>query len=170
MGPGGNSGRTMLSGFLPLSPFVLFLNAQTTPGPATALELEDALHYFAESEQLAPEEAWYCPHCKDHKQAAKALRVWRAPKQLVVHLKRFSWRNVLFRDKLDYEVGGPGRGMDWCCRPSANVFVSRSLSFFFPFPPTFFAGHRSTFPCAASTSSLTCRAATARSATIFTAL
>lgn len=72
------------------------------------MRLEDALHYFAESEQLAKQEAWYCPQCKEHKEATKSLRVWRAPKQLVIHLKRFSWRNVLFRDKLDYDVRGGG--------------------------------------------------------------
>jgi ubiquitin carboxyl-terminal hydrolase 4/11/15 len=35
---------------------------------------------------------WYCPTCKEHRQATKKLELWRVPEVLVVHLKRFSYR------------------------------------------------------------------------------
>ena len=42
----------------------------------------------------------YCPHCKAHREATKQLSVWRLSEILIIHLKRFSFRNLLFKDKI----------------------------------------------------------------------
>lgn len=48
----------------------------------------------------------YCPSCKQHRQASKKLDLWRLPEILIVHLKRFSYSQVL-RDKLETFVDFP---------------------------------------------------------------
>ena len=45
-------------------------------------------------------------------EATKTLSLWRLPEYLVVHLKRFSWKNVLWREKLGFEVSFPLEGLD----------------------------------------------------------
>ena len=47
---------------------------------------------FLQEEPLGPDDMWYCPKCKEHRQATKKLELWRMPQVLVVHLKRFSYR------------------------------------------------------------------------------
>ena len=42
----------------------------------------------------------YCPRCKKHCEATKQMSVWRLPDILIVHLKRFSFRNGFYRDKI----------------------------------------------------------------------
>ncbi len=44
--------------------------------------------------------ARYCSNCKDHVQATKQLALWSVSPILVLHLKRFEHRNVLWRDKV----------------------------------------------------------------------
>ena len=48
----------------------------------------------------------YCPSCKQHRQASKKLDLWRLPEILIVHLKRFSYSQLL-RDKLETFVDFP---------------------------------------------------------------
>ena len=51
----------------------------------------------------------YCPKCKAHREATKQLSVWRLPEILIIHLKRFSFRNILFKDKITKLVEFPLR-------------------------------------------------------------
>jgi len=74
--------------------------------------LEDCLELFTEPETLSENDAWYCPHCKAHREATKQLSVWRLPEVLIIHLKRFSFRNILFKDKITKLVEFPLRGLD----------------------------------------------------------
>uniref|UniRef100_S4RF24 ubiquitinyl hydrolase 1 n=1 Tax=Petromyzon marinus TaxID=7757 RepID=S4RF24_PETMA len=76
--------------------------------------LQQCLQLFTRPEKLAPEEAWgrYCPVCKTHRQASKQLSLWRLPNVLIVQLKRFSFRNLLWRDKLNSMVAFPVRELD----------------------------------------------------------
>ena len=53
----------------------------------------------------------YCPKCKDHVEAAKKFDVWKLPKILVVHLKRFQY-NRYQRDKIETLVEFPITGLD----------------------------------------------------------
>ena len=51
----------------------------------------------------------YCPRCKEHREATKQISVWRLPPVLIIHLKRFSFLNLVMRDKIDKLVKFPLR-------------------------------------------------------------
>ncbi|KAI4310628.1 hypothetical protein MLD38_035592 [Melastoma candidum] len=59
--------------------------------PQESISLYTCLEAFLKEEPLGPEDMWYCPECKEHRQASKKLDLWRLPEVLVVHLKRFSF-------------------------------------------------------------------------------
>ncbi|CAA6664080.1 unnamed protein product [Spirodela intermedia] len=65
------------------------------PAPKKArsepLSLYACLEAFLREEPLVPEDMWYCPRCKEQRQASKKLDLWRLPEVLVIHLKRFSY-------------------------------------------------------------------------------
>lgn len=46
------------------------------------------------------------------REATKQLSFWRLPSHLVIQLKRFRMRSVIYRDKLHTEVRYPLRGLD----------------------------------------------------------
>ena len=75
------------------------------------ITLQDCLNEFGKEETLSENNAWYCPRCKEHRQAQKKFELWRTPDVLVMHLKRFS-SNRNFRDKLDLPVVFPLEGLD----------------------------------------------------------
>lgn len=61
--------------------------------------------------QLAPDDAWRCPHCRIPQQGTVQLRLWTLPDILIIHLKRF--RQVAqHRHKLSTLVRFPLRGLD----------------------------------------------------------
>lgn len=61
--------------------------------------------------QLAPDDAWRCPHCKVPQQGTVKLSLWTLPDILIIHLKRF--RQVAEqRHKLTTLVRFPLRGLD----------------------------------------------------------
>ncbi len=73
--------------------------------------LEECLDEFGKMETLSESNSWYCPRCKEHRQANKRFELWKVPDILVIHLKRFlSNRN--FRDKLELPVDYPIEGLD----------------------------------------------------------
>lgn len=45
--------------------------------------------------------------CKEHREATKQMSLWRLPEILTIQLKRFSFRNLLWRDKIDQKVHFP---------------------------------------------------------------
>lgn len=71
------------------------------------ITLNQCLTLFTEPEVLSPQEAWYCPNCKEHRQATKELSLWRLPVVLIIQLKRFSFTRSIFRDKIDKMVDFP---------------------------------------------------------------
>ena len=98
---------------------------------APKLTLDDCLDEFTKSEQLGENDLWYCPACKDFRQATKKFDLWSAPDVLVVHLKRFSaGRSV--RDKLDNYIDFPLEGFDLRDRIEGTKML-RALP---PEPPT----------------------------------
>uniref|UniRef100_A0AAR2M089 ubiquitinyl hydrolase 1 n=1 Tax=Pygocentrus nattereri TaxID=42514 RepID=A0AAR2M089_PYGNA len=74
--------------------------------------LEQCLNLFTKPEVLAPEEAWYCPKCQQHREASKQLLLWRLPNVLIIQLKRFSFRSFIWRDKINDMVDFPVRNFD----------------------------------------------------------
>jgi ubiquitin carboxyl-terminal hydrolase 4/11/15 len=71
------------------------------------ISLYDCLRLFNEEEQLSEADQWYCSDCKQHVCAFKKFSIWTAPRILVVHLKRFSYRGRMFRERLDHLVQFP---------------------------------------------------------------
>ncbi|BFZ09058.1 hypothetical protein BsWGS_12097 [Bradybaena similaris] len=77
----------------------------------TVIQLDDCLKLFMKEEQLSEKDPWYCPDCKQHKQATKKFDLWSLPDVLIIHLKRFSYNKYL-RDKIDVLVEFPVQGLD----------------------------------------------------------
>ncbi|XAR70110.1 Ubiquitinyl hydrolase 1 [Bertholletia excelsa] len=76
-----------------------------------AVSLFSCLDAFLKEEPLGPDDMWYCPRCKEHRQATKKLDLWRLPDILVFHLKRFSY-NRFMKNKLDTFVNFPVHDLD----------------------------------------------------------
>jgi len=85
---------------------------EPTAEPSGELTLDGCLQLFTEPEQLAPGEAWYCPRCKTHREAEKQMSLWRTPLNLIIQLKRFSFKDFIYRDKIDKMVEFPVKGLD----------------------------------------------------------
>lgn len=82
---------------------------ETRTRPRT--QLEDCLDEFTKAEQLGQDDLWYCPKCKEFRQAMKKFDLWRVPDILVIHLKRFK-AGRMFQDKLSELVQFPVTGLD----------------------------------------------------------
>lgn len=65
-----------------------------------AISLFSCLDAFLKEEPLGPDDMWYCPRCKEHRQATKKLDLWRLAEILVFHLKRFSYSRYM-KNKLE---------------------------------------------------------------------
>ncbi|XP_020225932.1 ubiquitin carboxyl-terminal hydrolase 9 [Cajanus cajan] len=76
-----------------------------------AISLFSCLEAFLTEEPLGPDDMWYCPRCKEHRQATKKLDLWKLPEILVFHLKRFSYSRYL-KNKLDTFVNFPIHNLD----------------------------------------------------------
>ncbi|KAJ6801470.1 ubiquitin carboxyl-terminal hydrolase 5 [Iris pallida] len=85
------------------------------PAPKRArgepLSLYACLDAFLREEPLVPEDMWYCPRCKEQRQACKKLDLWRLPDVLVIHLKRFSFSRST-KHKLETFVNFPIHDFD----------------------------------------------------------
>jgi hypothetical protein len=55
----------------------------------THVNLYDCMNHYKQTEKLEKDNAWYCKHCKSHKEALKTVNIYRAPKVLAVQLRRF---------------------------------------------------------------------------------
>lgn len=78
---------------------------------AEPLSLYACLDAFLREEPLVPEDMWYCPRCKERRQASKKLDLWRLPEVLVIHLKRFSFSRST-KHKLETFVNFPIHDLD----------------------------------------------------------
>jgi ubiquitin C-terminal hydrolase len=56
---------------------------------ASGIKIGDCFNLFQEPEILAEDNAWYCPKCKEFVLAKKQMQIYKAPKILIVALKRF---------------------------------------------------------------------------------
>ncbi|KQJ85733.1 ubiquitin carboxyl-terminal hydrolase 8 [Brachypodium distachyon] len=79
--------------------------------PQETCSLYACLEAFIKEEPLGPEDMWYCPGCKEHRQASKKLDLWRLPEILIIHLKRFSYSRYT-KNKLDTFVDFPIHDLD----------------------------------------------------------
>ncbi|KAF0911260.1 hypothetical protein E2562_008019 [Oryza meyeriana var. granulata] len=79
--------------------------------PQDTCSLYACLEAFLKEEPLGPEDMWYCPGCKEHRQASKKLDLWRLPEILIIHLKRFSYSRYT-KNKLETCVDFPIHDLD----------------------------------------------------------
>ncbi|KAL1924566.1 uncharacterized protein VTP21DRAFT_4220 [Calcarisporiella thermophila] len=77
----------------------------------STVTLQDCVDEFMREERLGEDDLWYCPRCREHRQATKKFDLWKLPEVLVVHLKRFSHTRY-HRDKIDAFVDFPLTGLD----------------------------------------------------------
>lgn len=92
-------------------PKVLDSTSMAKKSREEAPSLFSCLESFLKEEPLGPDDMWYCPGCKEHKQAIKKLDLWSLPDILVVHLKRFSYSRYL-KNKLEFNVDFPLHNLD----------------------------------------------------------
>jgi ubiquitin C-terminal hydrolase len=76
------------------------------------INLEQCIALYGEEEQLSEDDPWYCSQCKEHRCAFKKFAFWKLPKILIVHLKRFSYRNKHWREKIESVINFPLEGLD----------------------------------------------------------
>lgn len=76
-----------------------------------SLDITECLSFFTSNERLGPNDPWYCSNCKEHQRAWKKFDIWKLPKILVVHLKRFHFTQHS-RSKLNYVVNFPIKDLD----------------------------------------------------------
>ncbi|KFW01292.1 Ubiquitin carboxyl-terminal hydrolase 31, partial [Eurypyga helias] len=73
--------------------------------------LAQCFQLYTKEEQLAPDDAWRCPHCKQLQQGSITLSLWTLPDVLIIHLKRFRQEGDR-RMKLQNMVKFPLSGLD----------------------------------------------------------
>lgn len=89
----------------------------TSSGSDDNVTLDRCIEMFSEVETLEENEYWYCAKCKDFVPAKKQISLYRLPRILVFHIKRFQYKaskyfkySVTARDKIksfvDYDVNG----------------------------------------------------------------
>lgn len=75
------------------------------------ITLDDCLKLFSRKEVLGVNDLWYCPNCKEHRQASKRIQIWNTPDILLIHLKRFESQQS-FADKITDVVKFPINNLD----------------------------------------------------------
>ncbi|XP_010535731.1 PREDICTED: ubiquitin carboxyl-terminal hydrolase 8 isoform X2 [Tarenaya hassleriana] len=89
----------------------VFKSGPLTKKSQESVSLYKCLEAFLTDEPLGPDDMWYCPGCKEHRQAVKKLDLWRLPEILVIHLKRFSYSRFM-KNKLETYVDFPIGDLD----------------------------------------------------------
>ena len=78
--------------------------------------LYNCLDHFVSEEKLDKDNTWFCPKCKEHKEALKRMAIMRYPKILIVHLKRFKKdlykQNMVYFKKNNEVIDFPIDGLD----------------------------------------------------------
>eukprot|EP01031_Cornospumella_fuschlensis_P027371 gene27371-33060_t len=80
-------------------------------GDAGRCTLEKCLAKFTAEELLEGENAYYCEKCKKKQVGRKQLMIYKYPKVLVIHIKRFKFQSRGY-EKLSTDVVFPLRGLD----------------------------------------------------------
>ncbi|XP_057729496.1 ubiquitin carboxyl-terminal hydrolase 8-like [Arachis stenosperma] len=113
---------TKLSSSLP----EVFKSGFLAKRPQESVSLYRCLETFLQEEPLGPEDMWYCPGCKQHRQASKKLDLWRLPEILVIHLKRFQYSRYS-KNKLETYVDFPIDNLDL----SAYITLGNDKSYYY---------------------------------------
>lgn len=83
------------------------------PMSAHCRSLEDCLRLYLAKEKLTGGNQWYCSKCKRHRDATKKTDLWILPPILIVHLKRFKFKeNGRMGFKNEAAISYPVQGWD----------------------------------------------------------
>ncbi|KAI2513306.1 ubiquitin-specific protease [Fragilaria crotonensis] len=104
--------KTMFVQVVNHASYIEGLKRERTMGAGRTVTLDQCLQTFTRPERLDENNKWYCRRCQEHVCAMKTMELWRLPNVLVVHLKRFEFKNALRRDKLDTFVDFEMEGLD----------------------------------------------------------
>jgi ubiquitin carboxyl-terminal hydrolase 4/11/15 len=77
-----------------------------------SVTLDQCFEMFTKPERLDEKNMWYCSQCKRHVRAMKTMKLWRLPNILMIHLKRFEFKNTIRQEKLDAMVEFPLEGLN----------------------------------------------------------
>ncbi|OHT08150.1 Clan CA, family C19, ubiquitin hydrolase-like cysteine peptidase [Tritrichomonas foetus] len=55
-----------------------------------SVNLDDCFSYFSAPDKLDEDNKWFCPKCRDFVCADKKMDIWKVPRCLIIHLKRFT--------------------------------------------------------------------------------
>uniref|UniRef100_A0A668AX83 ubiquitinyl hydrolase 1 n=1 Tax=Myripristis murdjan TaxID=586833 RepID=A0A668AX83_9TELE len=89
--------------------------------------LDECFQLYTKEEQLAPDDAWKCPHCKQLQQGMVKMSLWTLPDILILHLKRFRQVGER-RNKLSTLVRFPLAGLDMAPHVVKRSQSMRNLS------------------------------------------
>ncbi|CAL8328755.1 unnamed protein product [Lota lota] len=95
--------------------------------------LDESFQLYTKEEQLAPDDAWRCPHCKQLQQGMVKMSLWTLPDILILHLKRFRQVGEK-RNKLSTLVRFPMTGLDMAPHVVKRSQSMKSLNLG-PWPP-----------------------------------
>lgn len=73
--------------------------------------LEECIEFSSQAETLDEQNEVYCSTCKEHVQASKQMTIYRLPKILIIHLKRFKEKGY-HKDKDGRLINFPITGLD----------------------------------------------------------
>jgi hypothetical protein len=76
-----------------------------------SVNISECFNLFSRREQLDQENTVYCSNCKEHKQGFKKMDIFRLPKILIIHLKRFKQKGH-FSSKNNKLIEFPIEGLD----------------------------------------------------------
>ncbi|EMP36938.1 Ubiquitin carboxyl-terminal hydrolase 31 [Chelonia mydas] len=88
--------------------------------------LSQCFQLYTKEEQLAPDDAWRCPHCKQLQQGSITLSLWTLPDVLIIHLKRFRQEGDR-RMKLQNMVKFPLTGLDMTPHVVKRTYCKNSV-------------------------------------------
>jgi len=71
-----------------------------------AFSLAECLEAFRDEERLSGFDTVYCRRCKEHREVTKKLELYRLPQIMIIHLKRFTAKNIQTRKNKVNLMGG----------------------------------------------------------------
>ncbi|CAK69659.1 unnamed protein product (macronuclear) [Paramecium tetraurelia] len=98
---------------VPIEPAIPTIQPTNVQGATEkSMKLTECLKFSEQPEQLDEENTWYCNQCKDHVRAFKVMEIYKTPKILIFHLKRFKNSNKFFKSKLETLIDFPIENFD----------------------------------------------------------
>ncbi|CAD5117909.1 DgyrCDS6654 [Dimorphilus gyrociliatus] len=100
--------------------FDIFMYLSLPLSSTSKCSLQDCIAKFQSNEEMTGSSRWRCPNCKTDRDAVKNIVIWKLPKILIVHLKRF-YQDGRWRQKLTTVVDFPIEKLDM----TQNTFGER---------------------------------------------